>query len=59
MPLPPIKECPLCGEDMRLEVKERTERIPGLGVAEARMVGEWICPECDHFEEADEQEAER
>ena len=49
------KECPMCGETMRLETKERTERLPGAGVLRTRMVREWICPECDYFEEADEE----
>lgn len=49
----------MCGEAMRLETKERTERIPGAGLAKARIIREWMCPECDYFEEADEEEPQR
>ena len=50
-----LKDCPMCGETMRLETKERTESLPGGGVLRTRMVREWICPECDYFEEAEEE----
>ncbi len=45
----------MCGEALRLETRERTERIPGTGQARTRVVREWVCPECDYFEEADEE----
>jgi C4-type Zn-finger protein len=48
-----MKECPMCGESMRLSVREIQERIPGQGQPAARVVREWICPECDYFEEAE------
>jgi uncharacterized protein YlaI len=51
-----MKECPMCGELMRLEQREVREQIPGHGRAVPRPVREWICPECEHFEEADEGE---
>jgi len=44
----------MCGESMRLETHERLERIPGTAQATKQVVEEWICPECDYFEEADE-----
>ena len=47
-----MKECPLCGETMRLSVREIQERVPG-NQASVRVVREWICPECDYFEEAE------
>jgi hypothetical protein len=46
----------MCGERMRLEVREVRDQIPGRGQAGARTMREWICPECDYFEEADEGE---
>lgn len=55
----PLKECPMCGEAMRLDTRERTERIPGTGAARTSVLHEWICPECDYFEEADEEEPRR
>ena len=57
--MPDIKECPMCGENMRLESRERIEQLPGQGLANARVVREWVCPECDHFEEAEEEETPR
>ena len=48
-----MKECPLCGETMRLSVRETREAIPGSNEAPVRVTREWICPECDYFEEAE------
>jgi acetone carboxylase gamma subunit len=48
-----MKECPLCGESMRLSVREVTERVPGVSAPTTRIAREWICPECDYFEEAE------
>jgi hypothetical protein len=45
----------MCGEDMQLETKERTETLPGGGAMKSRTVREWICKECDYFEEAEEE----
>ncbi len=44
----------MCGETMRLSVRE----VPGdvAGQQTVRVVREWICPECDYFEEADADE---
>jgi acetone carboxylase gamma subunit len=48
-----MKECPLCGETMRLSVREIQEHVPGQPQGPMRQVREWICPECDYFEEAE------
>ena len=48
-----MKECPLCGETMRLSVREVRDTIPGSGPSAVRVTREWICPECDYFEEAE------
>jgi hypothetical protein len=45
------KECPLCAEKMRIVVRETVERIPGSPQEVRRTVREWVCPECDYFEE--------
>jgi len=50
-----MKECPMCGELMRLLVRERSETIPGTSQAVKRQVKEWVCPECDYFEEVDDE----
>jgi len=45
----------MCSENMRLETRERTEKLPGMGAMKTHVVHEWICPECDYFEEIDEE----
>lgn len=45
------KECPLCAEFMRLVVRETVSRVPGTAQEVKTSVKEWVCPECDYFEE--------
>lgn len=52
-----MKECPLCGERMRLHTREVTDAIPGQSAGTVHAVREWVCPECDYFEEAEDGEA--
>ena len=47
------KECPLCGEFMRLVVRETVSRVPGTAQEVKTSVKEWVCPECDYFEESE------
>jgi C4-type Zn-finger protein len=49
--VPEVKECPLCGEIMRLNTVERREHVPGMSDPKPRVVREWVCSECDYFEE--------
>ena len=49
-----FKECPLCGERMRIKERELSEWIPGHSQQATRTLREWICPECDYYEEAEE-----
>lgn len=51
------KECPMCGERMRLEQREIVDRVPGTSQTRTTTVSEWICPECDYFEDAEEETA--
>ncbi len=51
------KECPLCGESMRLEETQSVTRVPGNPSATTRTLREWVCPDCDYFEEAGEEES--
>ena len=44
-------ECPLCGETMRRKELEIVDLIPGTSEGKRRKVSEWVCPECDYFEE--------
>ena len=39
---------------MRLQTREQTDRVPGTREVKSTVVREWLCPECEHFEEADE-----
>jgi transposase len=52
--MPESKECPLCGETMHLRENQAVDRVPGNPSAIVRTTREWVCPECDYFEEADE-----
>jgi transposase len=52
--MPEAKECPLCGTTMRLSVKESVVQVPGNPKPSTSKTREWVCPECDYFEEADE-----
>ena len=48
------KECPMCGEQMKLREQELTDRVPGTPQTKTTKVREWVCPECDYFEEFQE-----
>ena len=52
----PGKDCPMCGELMRLRESQITDRVPGTPQTKTVKVVEWVCPECDYFEEAEERE---
>jgi acetone carboxylase gamma subunit len=51
------KDCPMCGEAMRLREREITDRVPGTSQTKTSKYREWICPECDYFEEVEEWES--
>ncbi len=38
---------------MVLSVREVRERVPGRTEPRTRQVREWVCTECDYFEEAE------
>jgi C4-type Zn-finger protein len=48
------KECPLCGDFMRLEKREVVTRLPGSSQEVKTIEKEWVCRECDYFEEVEE-----
>ena len=48
------RECPLCGDMMRLETREIISQVPGTNQQVRTVVREWVCRECDYFEEAEE-----
>ena len=43
----------MCGETMRLNVRDVRDAMPGGGQAGVRVAREWVCPECDYFEETE------
>jgi len=47
------KECPLCGGTMQLRETTETTHTPGNPKPRIKIVREWVCPDCDNFEEAD------
>jgi len=49
----PAKDCPMCGETMRLRESTVTDRVPGTPTLKKTTTREWVCPECDYFEEAE------
>jgi YgiT-type zinc finger domain-containing protein len=46
-------ECPLCGGTMRLKTTETVVLVPGNPTGTTRKVSEWVCPDCDYYEEVD------
>jgi rubredoxin len=52
---PEQRECPLCGGSMRLKESEIVSHIPGNPKPTKRRHREWVCPDCDNFQEADEE----
>lgn len=50
------KECPMCAETMRLRERQTIDRLPGTTQTRTSIFREWVCPECDYFEEAEEAE---
>jgi YgiT-type zinc finger domain-containing protein len=53
------KECPMCGESMVLTTRSEAPRIPGTTEIHITETREWLCQECDYFEEADDDEREK
>jgi hypothetical protein len=43
----------MCGNVMRLKHTDHVVRVPGNPKPTTRTNVEWICPECDYFEEAE------
>jgi hypothetical protein len=47
------RECPLCGGTMQLKKVATVSHVPGYADSEPKPTLEWVCPDCDYFEEAD------
>ena len=48
----------MCGELMRLKVREQIDFIPGQSQSVRTEIKEWVCPDCDYFEEYEESKVE-
>jgi len=53
--MPATKECPLCGGTMHMRESESIVRVPGNPSATQRTAREWLCPDCDYYEEVEEE----
>jgi len=51
------RECPLCGGTMHLKQTTVVTHIPGYVDTKPKRVVEWVCSDCDYFEEADGENA--
>jgi predicted RNA-binding Zn-ribbon protein involved in translation (DUF1610 family) len=52
------RECPMCGERMHRRQREDVSVLPGTAETRRRLSWEWVCPDCDHFEEDDGDDGE-
>jgi ssDNA-binding Zn-finger/Zn-ribbon topoisomerase 1 len=50
------RECPLCGGTMQLK-QTTLPPVPGYSQTTPKKTLEWVCPDCDYFEEADGENA--
>jgi len=50
------KDCPMCGDMMQLREREITDRVPGMAQTKTTKYYEWMCSECDYFEELDDED---
>jgi len=53
--MPSSKECPLCGGTMHITERTTVDRIPGNPKTITRVTKEWVCPDCDYFEEVEDE----
>jgi len=53
--MPATRDCPLCGGTMKIKQTQTVTRVPGNPSASARITSEWVCSDCDYFEEAEEE----
>ncbi len=45
------KNCPMCGEYMKIVDRTQVVNVPGTSERKKQVYQEWVCPECDYFEE--------
>jgi predicted RNA-binding Zn-ribbon protein involved in translation (DUF1610 family) len=54
----PARECPLCGEMMRRHERTVIDRVVGSTEERTSTYAEWVCPDCDYFEEVEDGAAD-
>jgi hypothetical protein len=45
----------MCGGTMMVHESKRATRIPGNPSATLYVAKEWVCPDCEYFEEVDDE----
>jgi len=45
----------MCGGSMQLKRTQSETHVPGNPQPTTARSTEWVCPDCDYFEEADEE----
>ena len=45
----------MCGTNMKIKEIQTVTRVPGNPGSTTRTTREWVCPDCDYFEEAEEE----
>lgn len=48
------RECPLCGGTMQLKRGQQVTQLPGNPRATVHQTAEWVCPDCEYFEDAED-----
>lgn len=49
------RECPLCGGTMHFKEIQAVTQVPGNPSPSTATTREFVCPDCDYFEDADEE----
>jgi hypothetical protein len=45
----------MCGGAMKIKQTHTVLQVPGNPRATSRTAAEWVCPDCDYFEEIEEE----
>jgi hypothetical protein len=48
----------MCFEVMQLTEVEVTDRVPGTLQTKTAKTREWVCPECEYFEDWEEEDGD-
>ena len=51
--MPHAPDCQLCVSTMLLKKTRQVLRVPGNQGYSTHSIAEWVCPDCDYFEEAE------